>query len=332
MRTTCAPRRNPDHPRHARCGVTDVTLFSGGGVQTPELQTGLRPEDTLPTVNPRGGRKPATPVGDIFGITHRGNVRKANEDHFLVAELERTVRLRHTSLPTPRGGSEVSDALGTLMMVADGMGGHGNGDLASAVTLDTVLEYATYAMPWARALENGDQKNVLNGFAEAARHCQERLRNVAARKGASEKMGTTLTLAYVVFPDAYVAHVGDSRCYVWRKGALTQVTRDHTLAAQLRARMGERTRGSDLSHFDHVLVNAVGGDGKQPEVEGHRVRLAPQDRLILCSDGLFNELDDSAIAKVVAEARSAAEACHSLASAAIAAGGRDNVTVIAAFF
>ena len=298
-------------------------------IRSQEYHPGLRPEDTLPTVNPRGGRRPVRAIGQAHGITHAGRVRPSNEDHYLIADLERTVRLRQTSLPTPSEGAEVTDAEGTVLMVADGMGGHGSGELASSVTLDTVLEYVTYAMPWVKVQANGDERALLTGFGEAVVQCQERLLQVAARKGASQRLGTTLTVAYVSWPDVYVAHVGDSRCYVWREGQLQQVTNDHTLAEQLRRRVGS---GEDLAHFDHVLVNAVGGDGQRPEVESHRLRLAPGDRLLLCSDGLYGELDAQAMSGYVGAARSAGEACHSLVSAALAAGGRDNVTAVVAFF
>lgn len=289
------------------------------------LAPSLRPEDTLPTVNPRA-RQPVLSIGQVHGMTHVGKVRSANEDHFLVADLWRMVHLRQTSLPTK--GDDVVDLAGTLLMVADGMGGHGDGDLASAVTLDSILGYAAYAMPWAKESEEAAQR-AIEGFASATAHCQERLREVAARKGASREMGTTLTFAYVSWPDCYVGHVGDSRCYVLRGGQLSQITTDHTLEAQMRARLG---RTGDLSQFHHVLVNAVGGGPERPDVEGHRFRLAAGDRLLLCTDGLHDEVEDARIASLLGNAQSAGEACHTLVSAALEEGGRDNVTAVAAFF
>lgn len=296
-------------------------------IRTQELRPGLRAEDTLPTVNPRSERE-ARVVGEVVGMTHRGRVREANEDHFVVADLERSLRLRQTSLPTRGGDVRATDALGTLLAVADGMGGHGNGELAAAVTLDTVLEHVTYAMPWQHARAEEMERELLTGMCAAVEHCQDRLRQVAARKGASASMGTTLTLVLVQWPDAFVAHVGDSRCYLWRDGRLQQVTRDHTLAEQLRQRHGRAA----AAQFEHVLVNAIGGDAKPPDVEGHRLRLSTGDRLLLCTDGLSGELPAPTIAGLLGGARSATEACHRLVSGAIEAGGRDNVTAIVAFF
>jgi protein phosphatase len=262
-------------------------------------------------------------------MTHRGHVREVNEDHFLVADLERAARVRQTSLPIAAEGPALSDAEGTLLMVADGMGGHGDGELASAVTLDTVLEHVVYAMPTLRPHDQGTERELAVELGAGIVRCQERLRQVAARKGASPSLGTTLTLAYVRWPDVYVAHVGDSRLYHWRDGKLAQVTRDHTLAQQLREEYGA---GDDVRHFDHVLVNAIGGDGKAPEVEAHHLRLLPGDRLLLCTDGLYGELPALTISGLLGGAQSPAEACHRLVSAALHAGGRDNVTTVVAFF
>jgi serine/threonine protein phosphatase PrpC len=295
--------------------------------QSPSLN---RPEDTLPTVNPRGGRQPVLSVGQVQGMTHMGAVRKRNEDHFLVADLWRMVQLRQTSLPTPQGeAGSVADLAGTLLVVADGMGGHGDGDLASAVTIDAMLGYVTHAMPWAA---QSDEPAMLAAFTNAAAECQVRLRDVAQRKQASRDMGTTLTLALVRWPDAYLAHVGDSRCYILRGGVLTRLTHDHTLAQKMRDQLGPQGVGGDLTRFEHVLVNAVGGDRKSPEVESHKVTLAPGDRLLLCTDGLHAELDEGEIAQLLGAAGTAGEACYTLVSSALRAGGHDNITVVSAFF
>jgi protein phosphatase len=286
-----------------------------------------RTEDTLPTLSPQARREPEALV-HAAGLTHRGRVRGANEDHFLVAELERGVRVRQTSLPTSAAEAERlvrRQIEGTVLMLADGMGGHGDGELAAAITLDSALEHLVYGMPWdaKRGLE------PLAGLRAAVSECQTRLREVAARKGASASMGTTLTLAFVRWPEVHIAHVGDSRCYLLRDHALTQVTRDHTLAQQMRDEHGD---SEVASRFEHVLVNAIGGNRTAPEVELHRIELEPRDRLLLCTDGLSGELDDGRIARLLDAARTPAEACHRLVSAAVEAGGHDNVTTVVAFF
>lgn len=294
-------------------------------IRTHPLPSAPSGDDTLPTVRGnRGGRI----VGEVVGMTHQGKVRESNQDHFMVADLERTVRVRQTSLPASEEPMLV-DPEGTVMMVADGMGGHGNGELASAVVLDTVLEHMAYAMPSVRPHDEATERDLALELGTAIERCQERLRTVAARKGASPSMGTTLTLAYVRWPDAYVAHVGDSRLYLWRAGQLEQVTHDHTLAQRVRDRYGS---ADDLSHLEHVLVNAIGGDGRVPEVESHRLTLSPGDRLLLATDGLHGELPAPTIGGLLAGAESPAEACHRLVSAALDAGGHDNVTTVVACF
>lgn len=299
-----------------------------------EIRTHPQPQappsdETLPAV--RGGR-PGRVVGEVVGMTHRGKVRESNQDHFLVADIERTVRVRHTSLPTARATEDeptINDPEGTVMMVADGMGGHADGELASAVTLDAVLEHMAYVMPSVRPHDEVSERDLALELGVAIEGCQSRLRHVAERKGASPSMGTTLTLAYVRWPDAYVAHVGDSRLYLWREGGLEQVTHDHTLAQRVRDRYGG---AEDLAHLEHVLVNAIGGDGKPPEVESHRLHLMAGDRLLLCSDGLSGELPEPTLAGLLAGAGSPTDACQRLVSAALDAGGRDNVTTVVAFF
>lgn len=282
-------------------------------------------DDTLPALR---GRRPSRVVGEVVGMTHQGKVRESNQDHFLVADLERTVRVRQTSLPTSEEPT-LSDPQGTVMMVADGMGGHGDGELASAVTVDAVLEHMTYVMPSLQAHDPASERELSLELGLAIERCQARLRSVAARKGASSSMGTTLTLAYVRWPAAYVAHVGDSRLYLWRAGELMQVTQDHTLAQRVRDRYGG---AEDLAHLEHVLVNAIGGDGKLPDVESHRLSLESGDRLLLATDGLYGELPSATIAGLLAGAESPAEACHRLVSAALDAGGRDNITTVVAVF
>lgn len=294
-------------------------------IRTQETPSRSRSDQTLPTV---GGARPARVVGEVVGVTHRGKVRESNQDHFLVADVERTVRVRQTSLPTGDEPPTLSDAEGTLLVVADGMGGHADGELASAVTIDAILEHVAYDMTAVRPHDEATERDIALELGAGVERCQQRLRDVAKRKGVGLSLGTTLTLAYVRWPDAYVAHVGDSRLYLWRDAELTQITRDHTLAQQLRDHYGSE----DVEHLDHVLVNAIGGDGKPPDVESHRLHLQEGDRLLLASDGLNGELPAATIGALLAGSHSPTEACQRLVSAALDAGGRDNVTTVVAFF
>jgi protein phosphatase len=279
--------------------------------------------ETLPNLVGTGRRMP--PLRDVAGLTHVGG-RERNEDQFLVADVERRVRVRASSVPSEASPHQLASSEGTIAAVADGMGGHGSGDLAAAVTIDGVLDFVVNEMPWHATVDEAHRRELVEGFGHAAHLIQERLFRVAELEHASPHLGTTLTMAYLLPRELFVAHVGDSRCYVLRGGQLTQLTEDHTLARQ-----AEREEpGLDLSHLSHILVNAIGGDRRDPRVDALWIELHPGDRLMLCSDGLTDAIDDAAVRDRLARGRDAEEACRLLVRAAVGAGARDNVTTVVA--
>ena len=140
-------------------------------------------------------------------------------------------------------------------------------------------------------------------------------------------MGTTLTMALVLWPTLYVAHVGDSRCYLLRSGTLTRLTTDHTLAQQI-ADQGIAPLGPD-SGLHHLLWNSLGGS-ETAKPQTTKLRLEPSDVVLLCSDGLTLHLSEDEIARTVATSERAAALCSKLVERAKAAGGLDNVTVVIA--
>ena len=267
---------------------------------------------------------------DVAGATDRGRSRPSNQDQFLIADLERNVRVRQSSLPTESNLRTVAGARGLLLVVADGIGGHAHGDVASATAVNTVLYHAAHAMPWLSAAGTDQGALLLDDLSLAFASAQEQMEAIARRQGSShQRMGTTLTVAYVLWPTAYVAHAGDSRLYLFRGGRLVQVTRDHTVGEQM------RELGLDASGavgMDHVLVNTVAAGTDAVRAEHHRIALEPGDRLLLCSDGLFGHLDDDQIARVLNEVASSQVCCSNLIAAANAAGGSDNITVVCARF
>jgi protein phosphatase len=267
---------------------------------------------------------------DIAGRTDVGCVREQNEDTFLIADLGRSLEVRETSLAVPEAARRIAGPKGTLMMVADGMGGHGGGEVASAVAVDTIAQFALYAMPWMAEPDDESEKALLQKLGDAMTQCQSRLEQVAVRKHLDHfKPGTTLTIAYALWPKLYVVHAGDSRLYLHRHGELVQVTSDHTVGQALRE-SGAIPEGP--SRFDHILVNVVGGGAKEVQAEAHSLTLAPDDRVVICSDGLTGHVSDRRIADELRTAESSSLACERLIAAAKAGGGLDNVTVIVAAF
>jgi protein phosphatase len=271
---------------------------------------------------------------DASGATSIGQERARNEDQFLVANFARTMQVRSTSLVAGASQCLPGSAQGTLLVVADGMGGHGGGDVASALAVKTVAEYLCNVLPSredaAPRTRQDSQPGVRQGLREAVTESERELRRAAEHGVGGARMGTTLTMAYAHFPRAYIAHVGDSRCYLWRAGTLRRLTRDHTLA-ELRHELG--AAGEHLPSHHHILWNALGGgDESWAKPDILRVALAPGDALVLCSDGLTRHIDDKRIGAVLGETGCAGDACTRLVAAANAAGGRDNITVVVARF
>jgi protein phosphatase len=152
------------------------------------------------------------------------------------------------------------------------------------------------------------------------------------RDPALRGMGTTLTAVRSFGRDLMVTHVGDSRAYLLRARGLHRLTRDHTYA-QLLVDTGQLSPGDvAVSRHRHVLTNALGGSGDDVQVDTDRLPLEDGDRVLLCSDGLTDMVDDGAIATILQEASGSSEACERLVQRALDNGGRDNVTVIVAMY
>ncbi len=271
-------------------------------------------------------------IADFFGASDVGKVRSVNEDHFLVAALERSLFIEGSNMPAEAGTRVIGTPQGRLLIVADGMGGHGAGDVASAVAVDAMARYAFEAMPW--VLEARDSAEELRvGLQRAVSRAQSRLRRVAERKSIDLRLGTTLTLAYLTWPDLHVVHVGDSRAYLYRQGTLHRITKDHTLAQQLVDGDALTPDEAARSRLSHVLVNAVGGGTDELEVELHRVRLELEDQLLLCTDGLYDMVSDELICQRLSDPVAPVhQVVDGLIRSANDAGGRDNVTIVLARF
>ena len=270
----------------------------------------------------------------LVGRTDAGMVRENNEDQFLIARLERSLYLESSGFEA-EAGRRLTDLPAWLLLVADGMGGHDAGELASAVAVDTMAHYAYTMMPWFGAAESTDSQTLAEGLRGAVEAAQQRIRLVATKKGVSASLGTTLTMAYVRWPDCYVVHVGDSRAYLLRRGEFFRLTRDHNLAETMRERGILSEDQARTSRYASVLTNTLGGRSDDVHVELHRLTLEAGDRLLLCTDGLYGELGDAVIGEVLrlCARPTLAEICvDSLIDRAKKAGGRDNLTAILGAF
>jgi len=258
-------------------------------------------------------------IVSIAGLTDVGESRDHNEDGFLIFDMA-----LNQVLPEPDLEHSL-DQRPLLVAVSDGMGGALAGEVASALTLDVLREHATDAM----ALLGGRDSTALESWlADGIHEANRRVREAARNDPSLEGMGATAT-AGLVFPGAMVvAHVGDSRAYHLREGQLRQVTADHTFVGHLVAQ-GHLTPEEALTHeHRHVLLQAV-GVREVLEVDSLTVILRPGDRLLLCSDGLYDLVSDEAIVETLAaEGQEPLAQCRALVTAANSLGGFDNTTII----
>jgi len=212
-------------------------------------------------------------------------------------------------------------------IVADGMGGHPAGDVAAHLAVDAATQRAKALLAEADLAPKEQETRLTETIIAGNRAIHERIREEPALKG----MGTTIvamTIAATSPPVAYIAHLGDSRAYLFHAGRLTQLTRDHTLVAVLLER-GLINDATARAYPDrHVLAKGLGmGLDMMPDLT--TTALTFDDVLVLCSDGLTKMLDDAEIASILARAqRNPRRASHDLVEEALARGGEDNVTVI----
>lgn len=273
----------------------------------------------------RQGERPRDHELDLFGLTHPGNVRKENQDHFLLCTVHQQAVVHATSLPSFESLPLRGERLATIMLVADGVGSGAGGE-ASRLTTETITRYISNTIKCYHTSGSAAESEFEASLKEAVFESHETVR-VAAAERDKAKMATTLTLGIAVWPTMYLAQVGDSRCYYYHGGELAQVTRDQTVAQHLVDSGALPAERADASPFKHVLSSAIGGGETTPVVS--RLDIRPRGCVLLfCSDGLTKHVSNEEIARELREMRSAEQACHSLLDLALAGGGTDNVTVL----
>ena len=232
--------------------------------------------------------------------THTGFVRKNNEDFYQIASL--------------------ADA-GRLFVVADGIGGSAGGEIASRIAVEEVVQQlASTAFS-----DHNECRNQLKAAMEAA---HKAVRHRAESEPHLNGMGTTLTMLALLDGKGIIAHQGDSRAYLWRAGSLTQITEDHTLSQEW-VRDGKISPEEALFHpHRHMLTRALGVE-PFPEADLIILDLQAQDRLLLCSDGLSNMVEESRLAEMVGTVTDMEHLCALLGQEALNRGGHDNITLIA---
>lgn len=269
---------------------------------------------------------------DCYGVTHRGLVREQNEDQFLIADLKKSVIIHQTSLSYDDETELLGGSQAKLMLVADGVGGNRAGRLASTLALEGVVQYLLNAMHWLFRPEDDREDVFMEDLKSAMAFTQERIQHAAEITPLRHGMGTTMTMAYIVWPRVYLVHVGDSRAYLLRAGDLFRLTKDQTYAQALADAGAFAPAEIELSPLNHVLSSLLGCDPAALDPQVYRTELTMNDTLLLCTDGLTRHLTDRQIAHILTASECAKQAGHQLVGAANKAGGRDNTTVVVARF
>src|SRR4051812_47631352 len=281
-----------------------------------------------PATNPE--RKPRDEEIDVYGLTHRGKVRKDNQDHFLICALKKQMVVHRTSLPQTDHLLAGPERLAFLMMVADGVGGGVKGEEASRLALEAATQYVAHSMRcYYAASGHATEEEFTQALQEAAVLCHAQLLRQGEGDPACRGMATTLTLYLGVWPTAYLLHVGDSRCYLLRDGELLQLTRDQTMAQEL-VDLGVMTPAAAAANakFSNTLSSSIGGRQSSPVVTPLTITWG--NVLLLCSDGLTRHVSDERIRERLRSMTSARQACEDLVEEALAGGGTDNITVVVA--
>jgi PPM family protein phosphatase len=256
-----------------------------------------------------------TPIHlSVAVCTDRGRARHQNEDAFVVTDLTHGAALdpRH-----PTGRFDVGER-GVVLAISDGMGGHAGGEVASALVVESFARELATPAPVPPAAHVKDAVQMAHHAVQEASH----------REGL-EGMGATLTAMLVEGSTAYIAEVGDSRAYLVRAGQITQLTHDQSYSQMLVDAGIIKPDEANDSPLHAVLLQAMGHE-KRVSAEIGKLELRDRDCLILCSDGLTNEVPDEVIRETILRSPNLAAASTRLVDLANDHGGRDDITVIVA--
>jgi serine/threonine protein phosphatase PrpC len=235
-----------------------------------------------------------------MGLTHVGRVRSSNQDAYLCL---------------PEEG---------LFIVADGMGGHAGGEIASQLCVETIKSYVQDNTVFRNDTSFSESRLHLE-LAKSINAASAKIYERALEEPNLRGMGTTATVALVRNDNIYYAHVGDSRFYLIRRGFIYQITHDHSLVSE-QVRAGILTREeADLHHLRNVITRSVGYQ-EEEDVDSGVLTAEPRDLLLLCSDGLHGKLKNKELSQIIQNLK--AESVHELVDLANQRGGDDNISVV----
>jgi PPM family protein phosphatase len=267
------------------------------------------------------GKKRSAITVRVFGKTDTGQQREHNEDAFLVADLTR----QNASLKPEVREHELGPK-GTLLLVADGMGGAAAGEVASKMATDCIYQHLT--QHWLPDQESTPQQFAFR-LREAVETANGKIHEHSKLNPDRRGMGTTATAVGILGDFLYLTQVGDSRAYIIRNGEAAQITKDQSLMQRL-IDAGELTEEeAERSERKNIILQALGPDPKvRVDLTHHEIRRG--DVVVVCSDGLSGQVKREEIAEVVVQTADLVDACARLIDLANERGGPDNITVIIA--
>lgn len=235
---------------------------------------------------------------ETYSLTDIGVTREMNQDYFFTSE-------------EPVGN------LPNLFIVADGMGGHNAGEFASRYTVETIV----------KTVSESEKKDAVSILEEAISSANSYLLEHARENEGMAGMGTTIVAATVKGSELSVANVGDSRLYIAGK-EMRQITKDHSLVQEM-VRMGELDAEKAKSHPDKNIITRAIGAQEYVKVDFFEVALKPGEKVMMCTDGLTNMLEDTELFAILSEpGKNLAEKVEKMVNMANQNGGKDNITVV----
>lgn len=245
-----------------------------------------------------------------YAITDIGMKRVMNQDYV------------HLSL-------ERVGVLENLFIVADGMGGHRGGGFASRLAVETIVETAGQTAPDAEGMPEDAAERTAQTLVDAIQEANQRIWQISLEDERYAGMGTTVVAAALAGEKLVVANVGDSRLYIANEDGIRQITQDHSYVEEL-VRTGGISREQARRHRDRNIIMRAVGVERDLKVDCFFVPVEPGDKVLLCSDGLTNMLEDAEIGGILNENATVEERARRLVEAANERGGWDNISVVIA--
>lgn len=233
-----------------------------------------------------------------FSETRAGINRKVNQDCFLCEE-------------------EAVGDLPNLFIVADGMGGYNGGDFASKFCIENVKNH----------IINGKGNSIISSIRSAIKAANEGIRESSRMNEELKGCGTTVVLATIKDDILYIANVGDSRLYVLQKGRLSQITEDHSVVEEMIKRGILRKEEARFNSNKNKVTRALGAE-PEIEIDFFEVKLEKGDRIMMCSDGVSNMMDERTLEEIIGDDKELSEICRILIETAVNNGGKDDATVV----